>query len=85
MEQVKDDFFLYDANEVMQLIGKQYIVRHLDANFYEVMAAHKAAPDCDNELMDIAIDFYMLGIIKGKRVERERKSRAHNLPVKKKA
>lgn len=73
--------FLYDANEVMSIIGKQSCCRHLNSDFYAVLDAHRAANCSDNTMFGVAIDFYLLGLISGKRLERAEKAHREYKPI----
>ena len=69
---------IYDVNETMRMIGKQDTLEYLTDEFKEVLAAHRSKDDdftsFDAYAFDWAIDFYLLGIITGKRLERSRKA-----------
>lgn len=61
----------YSLNPTMKLLGYQYIFGHIDRyrNMYdEVMQAHP-----HEGTYDICIDMFSLGIICGKRMDRERR------------
>lgn len=69
--------FLYEVNETMRMLSKQYIYEILLGN----KSAHKdfknlikAYEQCNrNTTTDLAYDAFMLGYIYGKRAEREKK------------
>lgn len=65
--------FLYNANEVMRIIGKQPSCEYIGSEFDAVLDAHRAAGNEDNDMFSVAIDFYLLGIMCGKRMERAEK------------
>jgi len=72
---------LYDANEVMRIIGKQPSCEYIGSEFDAVLDAHRAAGTNDNDMFSIAIDFYLLGIVCGKRLERAEKQRRSYRPI----
>lgn len=78
---VFDQISIYDTNEVMRIIGRQPSCDYLDSDFDAVMNAHMAAGDADNGTLNVAIDFYLLGIICGKRLERAEKNRRAYEPL----
>ena len=80
-----DNSFIYDANEVMRIIGKQPSCSLIGSEFFEAYNAHKAAGSNDNDLFSIAIDFYLLGICCGKRLERAEKQHKEYRPITEKA
>lgn len=83
---VIDRPFLYDYNETMKLLGKQNYFwlltpeHEYSKEFDEIMNAHF---ECDKYgllaksvrsiLYDFIFDFFALGVIVGKRIEREKK------------
>ena len=73
--------FLYDANEVMHIIGKQPSCDYIGSEFDAVLDAHRAAGIEDNDMFSVAIDFYLLGIICGKRMERAEKQHREYRPI----
>lgn len=68
---------LYDANETMKLLGKQFYYQILNDErkdaFNDMMNAHRTEGRI--HYFDLAMDAFMLGYIYGKRVERARKRR----------
>ena len=73
--------FLYDANEVMRIIGKQCCCEYINSDFMAVLDAHNSASCKDNTMFAVAIDFYLLGLISGKRRERAEKNRKEYKPI----
>ena len=72
----------YNTNKVMQLIGQQRPLDYMGADFGAALEAHLNATDpMDNELSLIAVDFYLLGIITGKRLERAAKNGREYAPI----
>ena len=73
------DYNIYEANETMRILGKQQIAEYIgdDAaaceDFVAVMDAHSLAPAKGNDLFSVGIDFFMLGMIYGRRAERAKR------------
>lgn len=67
---------IYDYNETMKIIGRQMLSEYVckdgiaSTDFDEVLSAERA--NC-RPLFGIALDFFALGFIYGKRAERARK------------
>lgn len=72
-----------DANKTMQLIGKQYICRYIEAgapaaaDFKAVLEANRLNPS----LFDIGVDFFTLGIMYGKKAERAARNNKELQPL----
>ena len=66
---------IYRTNKVMQIIGKQHIFDYIGADFCTVYDAHQKETDASyNSILALALDFYCLGLITGKRLERAAKN-----------
>lgn len=64
----------YEKNEVMKLLGKQYlnlIVKQEDVTAIEDIWS--ANLDCKGRMLDVLIDVFIYGYIQGKRAERQKK------------
>ena len=72
---------IYQTNEVMRLIGKQNDFRLLNRDFYAALDAHRAAGNEDKQLFNVALHFFLLGIICGKRQERAAKGHKEYKPI----
>ena len=68
----------YEANETARLVGFQTIQpilhREHERLYSSLTASYKPGTFADDEKECIAIDFFLLGIIAGKREERKRKA-----------
>lgn len=75
----------YTENETMELLGKQTL--YLTAveggvartDFRNVLDAHRAQPKVD--VYDVGMDFFMLGLIYGKKMERAHRNRTEVEPI----
>lgn len=76
---------IYESNQTMTILGYQYpqniigdggIARE---DFINVIKAH--AEKGTNDIYDLAIDFFMLGYLYGKRVERHKGNLAEVKPL----
>lgn len=67
------------TNDVMRILGQQRICGLLNEDFEAVLNAHKAYNGISianlNLLFDIALDFYSLGVVTGKRLDRAEHAR----------
>ena len=74
-----------NTNEIMRILGQQQICGLLNDDFDAVLDAHKVYNGISIEsigaLFDIAIDFYSLGVVTGKRLERAEKSHREYTPI----
>lgn len=74
--------FLYNANETMKMLGKQYPLGLLckggiaAEDFGNVLDAHMR--NGTYSMFEIGIDIFMLGYIYGKRAERKKKKNENN-------
>lgn len=63
---------IYDANEVMRIIGKQPCSAYITEDFLTILKEHcKLAAQL--EVTDVALNFYVLGVLTGKRLDRAKK------------
>lgn len=68
---------IYKANETMRIIGNQSICEYIDEgrpahdDFRAVLEAHRQAES--NNLFSVGMDFFMLGVMYGKKAERANK------------
>ena len=74
---------IYRYNDIMRVIGYQNSCSYIDADFNAVLEAHKAAGKRDNDTFSVAIDFFLLGLICGRRRERADRNRREYKPLKK--
>lgn len=70
---------IYDKNKVMKIIGYQSCCEYVDDNFRAVLDAHRESNNTN--LFNVALDFYLLGIVCGKRAERAKKQRKEYRPI----
>jgi hypothetical protein len=65
------------TNDVMRILGQQCVCSLINDDFVAVMNAHKDYHGIKdtNKLFEIAIDFYSLGIVTGKRLDRAERAR----------
>lgn len=67
---------IYNANDTMKLIGKQNVMimatDEVRADAQNIIQAHKQKSKYQSPL-DYAYDFFLLGVIYGKRLERKRR------------
>lgn len=64
---------IYDSNYIMGLVGKQIAGKYISDDFLEALKAHREIA-AQLDLTTVAINFYDLGVISGKRLERAEKS-----------
>ncbi len=63
---------IYHVNRTMRTLGKQAFTRDmLNEDFINVLTAHQSLEE--DTTFHIGIDFFMLGIMYGKRLERAKK------------
>lgn len=73
---------IYQYNDIMRVIGHQSCCSCIDEDFMAVLEAHKAAGTNDNDLFSIALDFFFIGVICGRRRERADRNRKQYKPLK---
>lgn len=74
----------YVGNDTMKVLGAQIVGDYITEDFRNVVRAHGN----NEEVFDIGLDFFALGIIYGKKLERAKRRRKANIelistPVKK--
>ena len=74
---------IYQFNDIMRVIGHQNSCSFIDDDFMAVLEAHKAAGESSNDLFSVALDFFYIGIICGRRRERADRNRRQYMPLKK--
>lgn len=78
---------IYDTNETMRILGQQSSCKYIGGgaigynDFKAVIEAHRAADSRNNDIFSIGIDFFMLGLIYGKKAERAEKQRKELKPL----
>lgn len=82
-ERDKKNVFLYSINSTMELLGHQCILNDCSNNgsdsskmFDDIVQAHIQKGTIN--IFDVGLDFFALGIIIGKREERQRKQEKRN-------
>lgn len=68
----KNTMNLYEHNDTMKILGKQFYTAAADENINEVLGAYKAW-HCLDDFKSLCFDIYNLGFINGIRDERERR------------
>lgn len=75
---------IYQFNDIMRVIGHQNSCSFIDDDFMAVLEAHKAAGESsnDNDMFSVALDFFFIGIICGRRRERADRNHRQYMPLK---
>lgn len=82
-----NDTFIYDTNETMHIIGKQHPLLFIGPgtaagkDFRAALDTYKQQEEID--LFNMALDFFMLGVIYGKKADRATRNRKEMQPLNK--
>lgn len=84
--------FIYNKNDVMQMIGRQRAAEYMgggeiaNKDFMKVVEAHRTAKNpSENEIYTIGMDFFALGMIYGRKEERAKRNHKPIEPISKEA
>ena len=81
---------IYNKNDVMKIIGRHSACPFIgpgkiaNDDFMKVVEAHRTAAPRNNSIFFIGIDFFMLGMIYGRKAERAKRNHKPITPLKRK-
>lgn len=71
---------IYNANRALTIVGHQECATYLTEDFITTLEAHRRLYGDTEALFEAALNFFVLGVVTGKRLERAEKQHREFIP-----
>lgn len=71
---------IYNANKALSIVGHQECAAYLTEDFINTLEVHRRLYGDTEALFEAALNFFVLGVVSGKRLERAEKGHREFIP-----